>query len=89
MKINKEGPPGRFQYDWAEIVAMAKANPGEWIKPEQEYPHSLYTALVRGKNSLFPTNEYEFRTSGTRYDIEGKRWCHLHVRHTPEKVSNA
>lgn len=88
MKITKEGPPGRFQYDWDEIVEAAEASPGEWIKPEREYPHSLYTALVRGKNSHFPLGEYEFRTSGTRYDIDGKRWVHLHFKKINKRASN-
>lgn len=80
MKISKEGPPGRYQYDWDEIVKVADANPGEWIKPEREYPHSVYTAISRGKNRYFPPGKYEFRTSGNRYDIDGKRLCYLHIR---------
>lgn len=89
MKISKEGPPGRFQYDWDEIVAMGKAHPGEWIKPEREYPHSLYSALRNGKNSRLPPSEWDFRTSSTNYDIEGKRWCHIHFKYTPTEESKA
>lgn len=84
MKISKESPPSRSKYDYDAILAMARANPGEWIKPEREYPHSLYASLARGNNSLFPLGEFEFRTSGNRYDLNGKRWCHLHIRLIPE-----
>lgn len=85
MKVTKEAAPGRFRYDWDEIVTAAKASPREWIKPDHEYPHSVYTALSRGKNSKFPLGEWEFQTSATRYDIEGKRWCALHIRYTPQE----
>jgi hypothetical protein len=91
MKIAKQDPPGRFRYDWDEIIATAKANPGEWIKPEREYPHSVYSVLANGKNSLLPTDQFKFRTSGTRYDIEGKRWCYIYFQYvgpTDERESN-
>lgn len=89
MRIDKQAPPGRYRYEWDEIVAAAEANPGEWIKPDREYPHSVYSALSRGKNSKFPPSEYMFRTSGTRFDIEGKRWCYIYVLHQPTESDDS
>lgn len=90
MKIKTDEPaPGRFRYEWDEIIAAAKANPNEWVMPEKEYPHSLYAALLHGKNSKFVVGEWSFSTSGTRYDIKGKRWCHLHFKYDgPKEESN-
>lgn len=81
MKIAKERPPGRLQYDWEPIVEAAKASPGQWVKPEQLFPHTLYGALSRGKNRLLPPDQFEFRTGNNHYDIEGKRWCNLYFRY--------
>lgn len=89
MKIAKGDPPGRFQYEgWDAIKDAAMEVPNEWVTPDREYPHSVVTALQRGKNSILPPNEFEFRTSETRYDIEGRRFCRLHIRYTP-KENNA
>lgn len=83
MKIKKGDPPTRFQYEgWDEVADAAKSSPGEWVTPQREYPHSVVTALVRGKNRLFPRDQFEFRTSDTRYDIDGRRHCTIHVRYT-------
>jgi hypothetical protein len=90
MKISKESPPTRFQYEnWAEIAAAGHDSPGIWVTPEREYPHSIYGALTRGKNSTFPLGDWEFRTSGTRYDIaDGKRYCTIHFKYVgPQRES--
>lgn len=90
MKINQESPPTRFQYaDWPEVAAAGHAVPGIWITPERIYPHSVYGALARGKNSMFPAGEWEFRTSNNHHDIaDGKRYCTIHFRYIgPQKES--
>lgn len=90
MEITKGDPPGRFQYDgWQAIKDAAISAPNEWLTVDREYPHSVITALQRGKNSLFPPEQWQWRTSETRYDIEGRRWCKLHVRYTPQEETNA
>lgn len=88
MKINKESPPTRFQYaDWPAVAEAGHEVPGIWVTPEREYPHSVVTALSRGKNSLFPLGEWEFRTSNTRYDIaDGKRYCTIHFKYVGDNT---
>lgn len=86
MKIEKTTEPNKFWYDWAPIVEAAHANPDTYLKvTDREYPHSVVTALQRGKNSLFPTDQWEIRTEGTRYETAtGKRLCTLVVKYTPK-----
>lgn len=87
MKITKSDPPSRFKFDWDPLIAAAKASPNEWVTTDKDYPHSVATLLQRGRHSLFPKGQYEIATSNNHYDIEGKRWCALHIRYTGQTGS--
>lgn len=66
MRINKvEKPVDRFKYDWTPIVEYGHTHPGEWFEPDMVFKHSTYSALLRGKNSLFNPGEWEIKSYQT------------------------
>lgn len=85
VNTTQGAPPGRYRYDWDDVVSEGKANPGVWIVSRTEMKHSVYGVLSRGGNRKFETGAWRFATSGTRFDIDGKRWCLIHFKYIGSK----
>lgn len=68
--------------DWSEVAQLCRKHPGKFVLVGEQLPHSLVTALARGRMSLIDMTEFEYRTENNTFlpdTINGRR-CDLYLR---------